>query len=109
MKLAQIVSRQSPVHPLTSVTICKDETHFHLSGMVNKQNFRNWSENNPRELHQRPLHSPKVTIWCSGVLTLFVEKDATAFVKSDRYCEMLERFLRPKAAQLLADYEPGEV
>ena len=30
-------------------------------------------------------------------------------VTSDRYCEMLERFLRPKVAQLLADYEPDDV
>ena len=51
--------------PPTSVTICSDEAHFHLSGMVNKQNFRYWSQNNPRELHQRPLHSPKFTVWCA--------------------------------------------
>ena len=38
--------------PPTSVTICSDEAHFHLSGMVNKQNFRYWSQNNLRELHQ---------------------------------------------------------
>jgi len=25
-----------------------DEAHFHLSGTVNKQNFRYWSESNPR-------------------------------------------------------------
>ena len=36
--------------PPTSVAICIDEAHFHLSGMVNKQNFRYWSQNNPREL-----------------------------------------------------------
>ena len=30
-------------------------------------------------------------------------------VTSDRYCEMLERFLRPKVAQLLADHEPDGV
>ena len=51
--------------PPTSVTICSDEAHFHLSGMVNKQNFRYWSQNNPCELHQRPLHSPKVIVWCA--------------------------------------------
>ena len=49
--------------PPTSVTICSDEAHFHLSGMVNKPNFRYWSENNPRELHLRPFHSSKVTAW----------------------------------------------
>ena len=101
--------------PPTSVTICSDEAHFHLSGMVNKQNFRYWSQNNPRELHQRPLHSPKVTVWCAmasfGVWGpyFFEEEGATVTVTSDRYCEMLERFLRPKVAQLLADYEPDDV
>jgi hypothetical protein len=34
-----------------------DEAHFHLSGCVNKQNFRYWSDANPRQLHERPLHS----------------------------------------------------
>ena len=41
-----------------------DEAHFHLNNTVNKQNFRYWASENPRELHQRPLHSPKVTVWC---------------------------------------------
>ena len=83
--------------------------------MVNKQNFRYWSQNNPRELHQRPLHSPKVTVWCAmgsfGVCGpyFFKEEGATVTVTSNRYCEMLERFLRPKVAQLLAGYEPDDV
>jgi len=28
------------------------------------QNCR-WASENPRALHQRPLHSPKVTVWCA--------------------------------------------
>ena len=40
-----------------------DEAHFHLSDTVNKQNFGYWAPENPRELHQKPLHSPKVTVW----------------------------------------------
>ena len=39
--------------------------HFHLSGYVNKQNCRYWSPTNPETLHQDPLHSPKVTVWCA--------------------------------------------
>ena len=42
--------------------IMSDEAHFHLNGTVNKQNSRYWASENPRELHQRPLHSPKVTV-----------------------------------------------
>jgi hypothetical protein len=40
-----------------------DEAHFHLSGYVNKHNIRYWANINPRELHQAPLHSEKVTVW----------------------------------------------
>ena len=42
--------------------IMSDEVHFHLNGTVNKQNFRYWASENPGELHQRPLRSPKVTV-----------------------------------------------
>lgn len=44
-----------------------DEAHFHLNGSVNKQNCRYWSPigQNPRIKHQKPLHSPKVTVWCA--------------------------------------------
>ena len=98
--------------PPTSVTICSDEAHFHLSGMVNKQNFQYWSQNNPRELHQRPLHSPKVTVWCAmgsfGVWGpyFFEEEGATVTVTSDRYCEMLERFFRQKLLSCLLIMNP---
>ncbi|PSN35630.1 hypothetical protein C0J52_24361, partial [Blattella germanica] len=45
--------------------LMSDEAHFHLSGYVNKQNFRNWSQTNPYEMHEVPLHSVKVTFWCA--------------------------------------------
>jgi hypothetical protein len=38
-----------------------DKAHLHLSGRVNKQNFRYWAEENPQQLHQQPLHSACVT------------------------------------------------
>ena len=116
MKLAQICleafSSPSLRHLLQSAVM---KHIFIYWGLVNKQNFRYWSQNNPHELHQRPLHSPKVTVWCAmgsfGVWGpyFFEEKGATVTVTSDRYCEMLERFLRPKVAQLLADYEADDV
>ena len=34
-----------------------------LSGFVNKQNFRYWSDENPHQVHEKPLHSAKVAVW----------------------------------------------
>jgi hypothetical protein len=66
--------------PANDVVLSSDKTHFHLSGCVNKQNFRYWTENNPRQLHERPLHSQRVTVWCAvadfGVIgPYFFEED----------------------------------
>jgi len=36
-----------------------DEAHFHLTGYVNKQNYRYWADSNLKEVHERPLHSSK--------------------------------------------------
>ena len=41
------------------MVLMSDEAHFHLNGAVNKQNCRYWAAENPREIHQKPLHSPK--------------------------------------------------
>jgi hypothetical protein len=42
-----------------------DEAHFHLSGVVNKQNFRFWSQANSRALHEKPFHFQNVKVWCA--------------------------------------------
>jgi hypothetical protein len=47
---------------VVKILLMSDEAHFHGSGCVNKQNCRHWVPNNPRELHQRPLHTAKVTV-----------------------------------------------
>ena len=49
--------------------IMSDEAHFHLYGYVNKKNCRFLAAENPRELHQRPLHTAKVSVWC-GISTV---------------------------------------
>ena len=100
--------------PSGAVLISSDEAHFHLSGTVNKQNFRYWSAENPQELHQRPLHSPRVTVWCAvaefGVWGpyFFEENGLTVTVTSNRYCHMIETFLRPKLNQFVGDHEEGQ-
>ena len=86
--------------------ITSDEAHFHLSGYVNKQNFRYWSESNPRSLHEKPLHSERVTVWCAitnfGVWGpyFFEEEEKVVSVTSSRYVQMLQNFLKPKLQDL---------
>jgi hypothetical protein len=69
---------------------------------VNKQNFRYWAAENPRELHARPILSTKVTVWCTmssiGIIEpyFFEEGGVTVTVTANRYYDMLENFLRPK-------------
>jgi hypothetical protein len=79
-----------------------DDAHFHFSGCVSKQNFCYWSDANPRQLHERPLHSERLTVWCcvgSFCVTgpYSFEKDRHAVtVYSGRYVHMLHNFLTPE-------------
>ena len=71
--------------------VLTDEAHFYLNGEVNKQNCRYWSPENPRRINERPLHSPKVTVWCAvgtfGIIGpyFFEENGAVVTVTFDRY------------------------
>lgn len=84
-----------------AILLMSDEAHFHLNGSVNKQNFRYWATENPCNIHEKPLHSPKVTVWCAvakfGVIGpyFFEENGVTVTVTSQRYVHMLNTFLRP--------------
>ena len=73
-----------------------DKAHFHLSGSVNKQNFRYWSPENPRLLHQQPLHIVRVMVWCGiacfGVIGPYFFEDEAASVTSERYIERIRGF-----------------
>jgi len=85
-----------------AMAVMSDEAHFHLNGFVNKQNCRFWAAENPQELHQRPLHSSKVTVWCGvskvGIVgPYFFEEGKTAIsVILARYVDILNKFLRPE-------------
>jgi hypothetical protein len=71
-------------------------------GHSEQTKFRYWAAENTRELHARPLHSPKVTVLCTlssiGVIKpyFFEEGGVTVTVNANRYCDMLENFLLPK-------------
>ena len=42
-----------------------DEVHFELDGSVNSHNNVFWGIKPPIEVAQKPLHSPRVTVWCA--------------------------------------------
>jgi hypothetical protein len=80
-----------------------EEAHFHLSGFVNKQNFHYWSATNPIKLHERPLHSSKVIVWCAissfGIIGPYFfedERERAVSVTGLHYIHMLENFLSPE-------------
>jgi len=86
-----------------STLLMTDEAHFHLSGYVKKQNYRCWAPENPHELHPRPLHSERLTVWCVvasfGVLDPYFFEDnegAAVTATSERYEAMLRNFCEPE-------------
>jgi hypothetical protein len=91
---------------LVNNLLMSDEAHFHLSGFVNKQNFRYWSGENPQRFHEKPLHSMKVTVWCVisafGIVGPNFFKDSggrIVTVYSQRYVSMFEDVLGPELAR----------
>lgn len=77
-----------------------DEAHFHLSGPLNRQNYRFYSEENPRNILETGLHPKKCTAWVGlaswGVIgPFFFEDDGgkTTIVDSDGYLQMLRGYL----------------
>ena len=83
-----------------ALIMMSDEAHFHLDSCVNKQNYRYWAVENPQELPQRPLHSPKVTVWCgafkTGIVGYFFEENETAVTATSAcYVDMSNNFLCP--------------
>jgi hypothetical protein len=70
---------------------------------VNKQNFRYWATANSQQLHEWPLHSAKVSVWCAissnGIIDpyFFKDNDGHAVTVTSAHCvHMLETFLIPE-------------
>jgi hypothetical protein len=92
--------------PHDAVVFFSDEAHLHISGSVNMQNMRYLSDNNPRELHQRPLHCERVTVWCAvskvGIIrpNFFEENERAVTVTAARYTQMIDALFFPKPARM---------
>ena len=99
----------------TATLICSDEAHFHVYGTPNRQNDPRWAVTNPRVLHEAPLHSPKLTVFCAlskvGIWGPYFhgEDGVTVTVNQHRYCEMLQQWLQPKVDALREEHEGVEL
>lgn len=49
----------------STILFMSDEAHFHLNGYVNNKSCHYWSSVNRPRLHKAPLHTSKVTVWCT--------------------------------------------
>lgn len=101
---------QSRLNFVTEVTrvrnfknvLFSDEAHFYLNGVLNKQNCRIWSSENPQSTTETTLHPAKVTVWAGlaswGLVGPFFFEDhrgQALTVNSDRYDRMLTEKLTP--------------
>jgi hypothetical protein len=84
--------------------VFSDEAHFHINGVVNRQNFRYWDTSNPSCYLEQPLHSPRVTVWaaigCQGVIGPFFFQEN---VTGASYLELLQQQFLP-AAQVFPNF-----
>jgi hypothetical protein len=87
--------------------IFSDEAMFHVSGRLNRHNYRIWGSENPHAIREIERDSAKVKIWCSlscsDVLGpfFFAEQTVTAMT----YLDMLQLYLLPQ----LEDHQPNVV
>ncbi|EFN87491.1 hypothetical protein EAI_07403, partial [Harpegnathos saltator] len=43
--------------------IFSDQAHFHVDGLVNRQDCRIWGSENPRVIVEKQMHPQRVTVW----------------------------------------------
>jgi hypothetical protein len=80
-----------------------DEAHFHLSGYVNRQNYRYWSEGEPDDfVSETVLHPQRITVWAAigkdGVIgPIFDPVGPKKTVTAESYLHMLKTEVVPAA------------
>lgn len=78
-----------------------DEAHFHLHGGVNRHNCRYWTTVNPHWYSEKPLHSPRTTVWAAiwhgGVIGPFFFDDN---VNGENYLALLQTYFWPAFTML---------
>ncbi|EFN87456.1 hypothetical protein EAI_00394, partial [Harpegnathos saltator] len=85
------------------------EPHFHLDGLVNRQNCRIWGSENPRVIVEKQTHPQRVIVWCGfwvgGIIgPFFFDAAGQAItVNGARYRDMIIQFFVPKLQDMDVD------
>ena len=88
-----------------SLLICCDETYFYLTPQVNIQNDRIWQQSKPTDKIERPLHDPKILVWCAiSAKKVFGPYYFEGKVLQHNYLDMLKIFFWSKVLRT-ADYK----
>ncbi|KAJ4444696.1 hypothetical protein ANN_06493 [Periplaneta americana] len=92
--------RQAFLHSLR----ISDEAHVTLAVLLTN-NCRYWSRGNPHQLHERPLYSQKVTLWCAissvGIIgPCFFEDDQGRTITVTCQCEVVLKILQSTLSPL---------
>ena len=89
-------------------------TFFENGHSVAEQSFQYWADSKPKQLHERPFHSPKVTVWCVisqfGIIGpyFFEENSQTVTITAGRYVLMLKNFFEPQLQKLSEETSLGD-
>ena len=97
LAFCQDISQKIENNPdLLNLIFFGDEAHCHLSGHINKQNMRCWSQAHPDEHTYQPLSHEKVTAWYAigrnGIIGPdFFEDESSnrVTVDTDRYIALM--------------------
>ena len=74
-----------------------DEAYFHLNGAVNNYNCRIWDDKDPELIHEEPIKSPKVMVWCAVTCNKVIGPFFfNTTVKHDNYLDMLKDYFWPR-------------
>ena len=82
----------------------KDESTFHVSGLLNRHNLRIWGSENPRDTCELERDSPKLNVRCRIMYNkiigpfFFAEKSITAQI----FLDLLTEYVSPQ----LEKYQP---
>jgi hypothetical protein len=70
-----------------------DEAWFHPSGYVNSQNAHIWASENPNAMHEEPLHSEKIGVWCGMSRRRIIGSIFKETIKTAAYMEIFNTFV----------------